>query len=141
MGRSTYNTRQRQQVKDCLARHSDSFLTVDGLCSRLAEEGTQVGRTTVYRTLESLAAEDEATKVAAARGGSARYRLRPMTLSEQGQLSCTRCGKVFPLDCSMLQEFSAHVEEHHGFAIDQRKTVLYGLCASCRAAEEEGAAR
>lgn len=143
--RGTYSTKQRERIRSVLADAGDAFFTVDDVCARLAASGAAVGRTTVYRTLESLADEGSLAKVADIRGGAARYRVladadegQAGGAISQGQLRCISCGRVIPLDCGMLASFTSHVQEDHGFRIDPRRTVLYGTCAQCLAAGGEG---
>lgn len=109
--------------------HPDRYLTVDEVLSAITAQGEHVGRTTVYRNLEAMVAEGAVLK-ATAPGGEARYRLCPT--SATGQLLCLSCGTAYPLDCHMVGEFSSHVLEHHGFALDPTRTVLYGTCKACR---------
>ena len=47
-------------------------------------------------------------------------------------LKCTKCEKLFHVTCEHLDGIEEHILEHHGFQIDQSKTVLYGLCEDCR---------
>ena len=126
--RGRYHTRQRELVGLCLSLHPDSYLSVDEVWKLLSADGHQVGRTTVYRNLETLASEGTALKVRGAQG-EMRYRQAPV--SATGQLVCLSCNRVLPLDCNMLTDFSLHVQHDHGFLIDQRRTVIYGLCARC----------
>ncbi len=135
--RSTYQTKQKTLVLGCMEAHPDAYLSVDEVCSLLASQGHEVGRTTVYRTLEAAAKQGTLAKVVGKRGDAIRYRAWQPTSDGEGQLYCVRCGEVFPLACDTLQEFASHVAEHHGFAIDRSRTVLYGLCAQCQALESE----
>ncbi len=134
---TTYKTEQRQLVATCLEQNADRYQTVDEILGILRSQGSNIGRTTVYRTLERLSQEGQVTKVVGAPGSSAFYRLATPDDAEQGQLLCLGCGRVFPLDCSMLASFADHVLEHHGFELDSRRTVLCGECADCRRSEEE----
>lgn len=136
--RAGYNTEQRRQVIECLDKAADRYQTVDDILAALRDEGSSIGRTTVYRTVEKLVADGEVAKVTGVRGSSACYKRLPMQGAHaQGQLLCVRCGRAFPLDCSMLQSFSDHIREHHGFVVDQRRTVICGVCEDCRRAEGE----
>ena len=127
-----YKTRQRQAVSDFLSAHRDRYLSVDDVFGLMRAEGQGVGRTTAYRTLESLATEGCVAKVVAPGGGESRYRLIDPERRDEGQLVCLSCGRAIPLDCEMLPEFYQHVEGEPGFKIDFSRTVLYGLCESCR---------
>lgn len=137
MARQPYNTRQRELVRSLMVAHANSYLTVDAVSALLASGGHHIGRTTVYRALERLSAEGLVAKVAGIRGEAAQYRGIPAGAAshpgETGQLRCVRCGRAFPLDCEMLASFDSHVLHEHGFAIDPKLTVLYGMCAACRA--------
>lgn len=133
--RNPYNTKQKRLVLSCMAAHDDTYLTVDEVRDLLHKEGAEVGRATIWRILESAAFEGAMAKVACSERGAARYRSRRSAAPGQGQLSCLRCGRALPLDCSMLESFASHVEDHHKFTIDRSRTVLYGVCGSCSAEE------
>lgn len=144
MTRQRYNTRQRGVISALMGSCSDRYLSVDEVCELLRARGETVGRTTVYRTLERLAAEGRVAKVAGIRGEAAQYRGVPAAdnagaVGPMGQLRCERCGRAFPLDCDMLQSFVHHVSREHGFLVDQRRTVIYGVCAACQTAEGDAA--
>jgi len=44
---------------------------------------------------------------------------------------CSKCGKLYHISCSMMNEISSHVLKEHGFVIDASKTVFYGECKEC----------
>lgn len=134
MARGSYETKQRQSILAVMGAHGDSFLSIDEVGERLRSHGVEVGRTTVYRTLERMVAEGGMLKVADVRGGAAQYRLASAASSDdtEGQLRCDQCGQVLALTCESLGEFAEHVLVAHGFAIDPARTVLHGSCAACR---------
>ena len=51
-------------------------------------------------------------------------------------LQCEGCGAIFHMDCSHLGELYTHLLESHGFAINPRRTMFYGLCEKCREAAQ-----
>ena len=51
-------------------------------------------------------------------------------------LKCAACGMLLHLECGMSNELLAHIENTHGFQVDNTATVLYGLCAECRKEEK-----
>ncbi|MBQ9059338.1 MAG: transcriptional repressor [Atopobiaceae bacterium] len=126
--RGKYKTRQRDLVSSCLANNEGRYLTVDEIWSSLISSGERIGRSTVYRNLESMVSAGFALKVTAP-GGEARYRIAQA--QSTGQLVCLDCGQALPLDCHMVGEFTEHVLEHHSFKVEPTRTVLYGVCEDC----------
>lgn len=132
--KARYRTRQRELVENCLTGHSGAYFTVDEVLASIKSEGSSIGRTTVYRALENMTAEGKALK-ACVPGGEASYRITEEDAA--GQLVCLECGNVFPLDCHTAADLAEHVLDHHGFAADPSRTVLYGKCAACMEAARE----
>lgn len=137
MARGSYNTRQRKAVQAFLQDHVSRYLSVDDIYAMLREQGVEVGRTTVYRTLEAFVGEGLVSKATMPDGGESRYRLVEPGHEEAGRLVCLDCGRVISIDCAAFQEFSRHVRSDHDFDVDLARTVLYGRCSACRT----GAAR
>ena len=110
-------------------------VTAEALSAILQEK--KVSKATVYRHLERLTASGQVRRFFPAEGAAACYQyvgdhtdchLHP-------HMVCERCGRLFHLDCSQLQSLSRHIQEHHGFLLDYKNTILYGVCAAC--AEKE----
>ena len=137
MARGSYNTRQRKAVQAFLQDHASRYLSVDDIYAMLREQGVEVGRTTVYRTLEAFVGEGLVSTATMPDGGESRYRLVEPGHEEAGRLVCLDCGRVISIDCAAFQEFSRHVRSAHDFDVDLARTVLYGRCSACRT----GAAR
>lgn len=98
----------------------------------------RVSKATVYRHLERLTAAGQLRRFSPAEGAAACYQyvgdhhdchLHP-------HMVCECCGRLFHLDCSQLEALSEHIREHHGFLLDYKNTILYGVCAACLAKEE-----
>lgn len=129
----TYNTKQRTQVLDCLISNSEKHMTADEIVRRLEEQGVNVGKTTVYRTLEKLVTEGRVRKYISEEGKSACFQY----VDDKGHceqhfhLKCVECGKLIHLKCEHLTQLENHVFEHHRFRVDNTKTVLYGVCEEC----------
>ena len=60
--RGRYKTKHHESVREVLLNNPSRCYTVDSLCELLNEEGHHIGRTTVYRQLEKMAADGEALK-------------------------------------------------------------------------------
>ena len=39
------------------------------------------------------------------------------------------------LECGFMKDILAHLEEHHGFALECSSSVLYGMCRECKEME------
>ena len=105
----SYMTKQQTAVLQCIASCPGGRATAIELAQRLRQDGQPVGLSTVYRQLEKL---------------------------DCFLLQCEGCGAIFHMDCSHLGELYEHLLQGHGFAINPRRTMFYGLCEKCREAEK-----
>lgn len=133
MPRNHYNTRQRERILAALAGCGDEHVTVAQMVELLSAGGAPVGRTTIYRYLEELAAQGLARKYTPASGASACYQYvgEAGACHEHYHLQCTGCGRLFHVSCEYIDAAAQHVLRHHGFALDGGRTVLVGLCREC----------
>ena len=139
MEKTSYKTRQRTQILDCLQENEEASLTVDDIVSKLFEKGISVGRTTVYRYLESLVQSGEVRRFSRDGKKSAAFQFTENhgECSNHVHLRCKKCGKFFHLGCECMNEANAHLLKNHGFSVDNEKTVIIGLCADCLKGENE----
>ena len=131
-----YHTKHKDALLRCLEQQKSRSLTVDGVCAALAEAGEPIGRSTVYRRLEDLCREGKISRFAPEEGRSVTYRFIGSDCGEDCHfhLICTECGEVAHTHCHELEALFAHMASEHGFAIDERRTMLYGVCEKCRGA-------
>ena len=102
--RRSYNTKQRAAVLSCLTEQSRRFLSVDEVYDILRDGAASVGRTTVYRTLQTLVGEGVAAKVVTPGTGESRSsrRTAPTKASSCAWIAAARflstvpCSKAFP---------------------------------------------
>lgn len=132
-----YITKQRIQIIECLKKNKNTHMTADDIVSMLERGGEHVGRTTVYRTLDKLCREGALRRYELSGENCACYQYidEADECGEHFHLKCEGCGRLIHLGCHRLGELSGHIEEEHAFRVNNAKTVLYGLCASCCAAE------
>ncbi len=132
--KESYQTRQGNLILTTLQTLAGP-VTAEALSAVLQEQ--QVSKATVYRHLERLTAAGQVRRFTPAEGAAACYQytgdhhdchLHP-------HMVCERCGRLFHLDCSQMEQLSQHIREHHGFFIDYKNTILYGTCAACAAKE------
>lgn len=129
-----YRTRQRELILDFL-KHSDArHVSVDEVLEHLKAEGDKVGRTTIYRYMEKLTEEGVLRKYFIEEGAGACYQYVEYAQGchEHFHLKCLKCGRLFHVECDYLNKLGEHIKEHHGFTVDNTKTVLYGVCKDCK---------
>ena len=114
----TYMTRQQQAVLACIERFGGGCATAAELTEELHREGQSIGLTTVYRQGACYQHCSHADKNACF------------------LLKCEGCGAIFHMDCGHLSQLYDHLLTEHGFAINPRRTLFYGLCAKCREAQQ-----
>jgi len=108
----------------------DEFRSAQELHDELRRRGENVGLTTVYRTLQTLAAADLVDMVRTDTGESV-YR-RCAAPHHHHHLVCRDCGSAVEVSGREVEAWAAEVAAAHGFS-DVRHTIeLFGTCAECR---------
>ncbi len=135
MKKAEYKTQQRSQILSCLRENNETSLTVDELVSLLEKKGSPVGRTTVYRYLDSLTELGEVRRFSREGKKSAAFQFveNSKECSEHIHLRCSNCGKFVHLGCDFMKEATEHLLKDHGFCVDNETTVLVGVCKDCMA--------
>ncbi|MBQ4150244.1 MAG: transcriptional repressor [Clostridia bacterium] len=128
-----YNTKQKAALVECLEAHKHESLTVDGVCAALENSGAKIGRSTVYRYLEALVDDGLISRFAPEEGKSVTYRFIGSSCGDDCHfhLICTECGSIAHTHCHEMESLLCHMANDHGFRINEKKTVLYGVCAKC----------
>lgn len=128
-----YNTKQKERVTAVLREAGGAHLTAEEIAAALSP----IGMSTVYRQLDRLTEQGVVRRFFVEEGMRSCYQY----VGEDGacrnhyHFKCSVCGSLLHVECSFLDEMSAHVLAHHGFAVQAEKTVLYGVCAACREKE------
>jgi Fur family ferric uptake transcriptional regulator len=130
---TSYQTKQRNQILDCLMKNKDRHITADEIIHVLNGEKPLVGKTTVYRYLDKLVSQDVVRRYFIEEGKSACYQYMEQNgaCNQHFHLKCVDCGRLLHLECDYLGEIDSHIKDHHDFHVDHSKTVLYGQCGHC----------
>ena len=128
-----YNTSGRNRILEFISENSARAVNVSEIHDALKEQGTDVNITTIYRYLEKLVSEGQVMKYDAQDGLRAVYQYveQDHHCSEHLHLQCVKCGSIIHLDCHFMDELSEHVLMDHGFRIQCRNSIIYGLCEKC----------
>jgi len=121
-------TRQRAAIV-ALLDSVDEFRSAQELHDELGRRGENIGLTTVYRTLQSLAAGGLVDTVRTDTGESA-YR-RCSGDEHHHHLVCRSCGSTVEVSGLEVEAWAAEVAEAHGFSDVHHTIELFGTCANC----------
>ncbi|MCI5747285.1 Fur family transcriptional regulator [Eubacterium pyruvativorans] len=138
--RSSYRTRQREEILDFLKCREGSHVTAAGLHEEMNRAGIRIGLTTVYRTLDKMADAGDVQKYRIEGVSSACYEyLGEGNREEHGEYhcKCEKCGRLIHLHCEEVEALRNHIAAEHGFTMDTGRTVFYGICGECRKGREE----
>ena len=106
-----YKTIQYKSLCDFFERGTKEQYTSDEIIEAVCPGGA--GKSTVYRQLARMTETGEPD------------------CGSHFHLKCISCGRLIHLNCDRISEFASHMAADHGFTLDMRQTVLYGLCAQC----------
>lgn len=123
------STRQRAAIV-ALLEAVDGFRSAQELHDELRRRGENIGLTTVYRTLQSLAAADLVDAVRTDTGESV-YR-RCAAPHHHHHLVCRSCGSAVEVSGRDVEAWAAEVAAAHGFSDVNHTIELFGTCADCQ---------
>ena len=119
----------RDAVIDVLA-HEPCALTAQEIDERLRAGGTRVGRASVYRGLDLLAAHRLVQRVETGEGHARYEPVRPDG-EHHHHLVCDACGELIPFHDPELEQTIARLGRRMDFEVTDHEVVLRGTCARC----------
>ncbi|MCI1220084.1 MAG: transcriptional repressor [Bifidobacterium sp.] len=128
-------TRARVLIEKQL-EDDDTFATAQTVYDRLVAKGQHVGAATVYRNLQSMAADGKVDSVR--HDGEAFYRLCK-DRRHHHHVVCRRCGRAVELEIPGLEQWVGRRACSLGFSDVTHEIDIFGLCAQCRALEADHA--
>jgi Fur family ferric uptake transcriptional regulator len=121
-------TRQRSAVQQILDSSSE-FRSAQEVHAELAQQGVAVGLTTVYRALQTLAADGD-VDVLVREDGEAAYR-KCGGPHHHHHLVCRACGRTVEVEGPAVERWAASVSEANGFRDVSHTLELFGRCPDC----------
>lgn len=108
---------------------SGGHVTADELVSAINSTSPQVGRMTVYRTLDLLQQLGRIRPVYQGTG-AAHYIL--MVQGRHHHLLCSACDRLVEFDECAATEMEAQIRERFQYEIQGHLLEIYGLCPECQ---------
>mgnify|MGYP001469329855 CR=1 FL=1 len=131
-------TAPRAAVVDAVLRHTRP-VSAEQLVAELtdAEDGPRIGRATVYRTLEVLAAIDVLTRIVQPDGHPAYICGVP---GHRHHLLCSRCGATVTFTACPVDSLVRELTQHTAFEIHDHVLEVFGVCPTCQGRPEPAGA-
>lgn len=125
--RTTRATRQRAAIT-ALLESLEEFRTAQELHEELRRRGEGIGLTTVYRTLQTMAASDHVDSLRTETGESA---YRRCSEEHHHHLVCRRCGATVEVAGKHVEAWATEVARKHQFSDVSHTIEIFGTCAQC----------
>lgn len=122
-------TAQRELVADVLFS-STGHLSADDVERSLRSRGANVGKATVYRTLDLLSQSGMVTPRDFGEGFR-RFERAPGRQHHE-HLICVRCGKVIEFVNERLERMKTLIAEEYGFRHHHHRLEIFGTCPECQ---------
>ncbi|NHN57418.1 transcriptional repressor [Calidifontibacter sp. DB0510] len=120
-------TRQQQAVAEQLAQRSD-FVSAQELHAAMRADGESVGLATVYRALQSMAADG---RIDALRTDDGEVVYRSCSSGHHHHLVCRVCGRTVEVEGPTVERWANQVSAQHGFVDVEHTLEIFGTCADC----------
>ena len=127
-GATVRSTRQRAAIAGLLDT-LDEFRSAQELHDELRQRGENIGLTTVYRTLQSMAAAGLVDTLRTDTGESV---YRRCSEHHHHHLVCRSCGSTIEVGGHEVEEWAAQVAAQHGFTDVSHTIEIFGTCAECQ---------
>lgn len=121
-------TGPRLSVARAVLGHSRPF-TAEQVVADVLVAAPEVGRSTVYRTLEILASIDILTRVLRADGHPAYVVGAP---GHRHHLVCSGCGATVAFSACPVEQLVRDLNRDTGYAIDGHLLEVFGVCPTCQ---------
>jgi Fur family ferric uptake transcriptional regulator len=135
--RGLRSTAQRRLIIDTFFSGAP-HMTIEDLLNEVRAHDRGIGYATVYRTLKLLAECGVASERRFGDGLS-RYELADEASAHHDHLICVSCGKIIEFEEPRIEELQDEIAAKYGFLVAWHKHEMYGDCAECLHAKQDGA--
>lgn len=111
---------------------ADDFLSAQDLHALLRAAGQSVGLSTVYRTVQALAATGDVDVLVTSEGET---RYRSCSSDHHHHLVCRVCGRTVEVRSAGVEAWAARVGREHGFVDVTHTLEVFGVCPACSGGE------
>ncbi len=121
---------------DFLLSHSDRGFSVEELYESLCityPTDRVPGKSTLYRLIAKLVSEGLVKRFSGEHGRQFAYQIIVCDECDAHlHLKCTSCGCLYHMDHAVSQRIIHEVFNRSDFSLDEKETVLFGICKGCQ---------
>lgn len=127
MGRSSYNTKQKNEILSIIRKKKQKFTVYD----ILNDKDCTVGLTTIYRFINKMVSENSISKSIGNDNITYYQLLEDCTKQNHFYLKCESCGEMIHIDCDCINVLKEHISKKHDFSLSSNHIIVNGICSSC----------
>jgi Fur family transcriptional regulator, ferric uptake regulator len=120
-------TAPRRALAELIADEPGHFTSAE-LADRARQRHVDVGRATIFRTLEVLSELGVIERIDLPSGEHAYVGCAP---SHHHHVVCSRCGRTAEIADAGLRTMAREAERRTGFRIDEHRVEFFGRCPDC----------
>ncbi len=124
-------TAPRRELTELVAGFDAAFTAAD-LQAAARRQGLDIGRATVFRTLDLLGSLGAVERIDLPEGGHAYVACAPAT--HHHHVICTVCGQSTDVADPGMVHLASTVAARSGYRVDTHRLELFGVCPGCQAA-------
>ncbi len=124
-----FTEQQRDMVQYIFKKHN--HFDADQLIEEMKQEGLQVSRATVYRTLNKLV---DAGLLRRLELGPRMFYEHDYGYPQHEHLYCLKCHKVTEFQIAAMERSLREVAQQHQFQLEGYSLIIRGICADCNKA-------
>ena len=121
-------TAPRRGLTALIADQAGHFAAAD-LVAQARERRLDVGRATIFRTLDALTGAGALERIDLPSGEHAYVACEP---AHHHHIVCSGCGRTNEIDDIGLRSVVGDVARQTGFRVDDHRLELFGLCPACQ---------
>ncbi len=125
------NTPSRNKIVSLISKR-ESFTTAE-ILEEVSQRFPDIGRATVFRTLDTLLTLGALDKAKLSEGKDGYIVCGP---PHHHHIVCTECGKIGEVNSDNLEKALEKAVEQLGFELRSHSIEISGLCESCRTASQ-----
>ncbi len=127
-------TSERKNILKKVVSIHDHF-DAEELLYMLKEDGKQISRASVYRTLNLLVDSNLVEKVDFGEGRA--YYEHTLGNYHHDHLICVECGKVIQFEDQVIEKRQKDICKKHKFELDYHTLNIFGRCSECNNGRRE----